>query len=611
MADAGTVQSPAAALREQFGDRKPPDITRKITACVACRKQKIRCHMVNGEPPCTRCQKRGLPCNVNKSLQMILESDVEWKHAIEQRLERLETAMAGANGAGDADGDAEHSATNESPLSPAVVLDPLQQSQPTPRSPPSNESQNMHHWEIVMDPNSGPGGIPGSYLHKASTQFEDLLFRNVVSLQQAEEYLDIYQNRLDHFLYRILPERRQLTQIRSERLLFAAICAVGALHMASPVFEDCYQEFVSLAGQQCFARQSSLDDIRALCIGSFWLSGISWKCVGTAVQIATEMQLHRSVFKALEGDRQHYLRTRLYYLLYVADHQHSIPYGRPPMTRDDESIRTSLRFLQSKHALAVEDDARLVSQVHFWLLGSDVYSNLGIDLDQPLNAAKLAQLRRLSIRLDGIRADWTEAFNHNRFVGNYPKKGVGLHHHFSKLYLNSHAFRGVGKPGFKSADVAMDIDELANAAMLSATTILRTVTTDSEIQGYLNGLPTYFDVMIAFAVVFVLKVSTTYASSVSVSISEVRTLVADLVKVLKRVTHNMHSRHILASVAHGAETLLSKCWPEDMAMLTSGNDFTLGFNQSTFDQSLYDMSQNWANSSSDNFFMADFDFLSH
>jgi hypothetical protein len=38
-----TLPSPPAviALRESFGDRKPPDITRKITACVACRKQKV------------------------------------------------------------------------------------------------------------------------------------------------------------------------------------------------------------------------------------------------------------------------------------------------------------------------------------------------------------------------------------------------------------------------------------------------------------------------------------------------------------------------------------------------------------------------------------------
>jgi hypothetical protein len=32
----------ASALRESFGDRKLPDISRKITACVACRKQKVK-----------------------------------------------------------------------------------------------------------------------------------------------------------------------------------------------------------------------------------------------------------------------------------------------------------------------------------------------------------------------------------------------------------------------------------------------------------------------------------------------------------------------------------------------------------------------------------------
>lgn len=36
------------ALRDSFGDRKPPDITRKITACVACRKQKVRHEVLSG-----------------------------------------------------------------------------------------------------------------------------------------------------------------------------------------------------------------------------------------------------------------------------------------------------------------------------------------------------------------------------------------------------------------------------------------------------------------------------------------------------------------------------------------------------------------------------------
>lgn len=79
---------------------RPIDISRKITACVACRKQKvciqvfnvrsrmsetarildnnhtkhqIKCHMPQGQAPCVRCRKRGLSCTVNRSLQMLIQ----------------------------------------------------------------------------------------------------------------------------------------------------------------------------------------------------------------------------------------------------------------------------------------------------------------------------------------------------------------------------------------------------------------------------------------------------------------------------------------------------------------------------------------------------------
>ncbi|KAF9252318.1 transcriptional regulator family: Fungal Specific TF [Penicillium roqueforti] len=67
--------SAAMNLRNSFGDRKIPDISRKITACVLCRKLKIKCHMTDNKPPCSRCKGRGLACSVNKSLQMLLEND--------------------------------------------------------------------------------------------------------------------------------------------------------------------------------------------------------------------------------------------------------------------------------------------------------------------------------------------------------------------------------------------------------------------------------------------------------------------------------------------------------------------------------------------------------
>ena len=87
--------SSAMALREAFGDRNPVvDISRKITACVACRKLKIRCNMERGQAPCSRCRKRGLSCTVNKSLQMLLEDDASWKDRVEHKMSGLEAAIS-------------------------------------------------------------------------------------------------------------------------------------------------------------------------------------------------------------------------------------------------------------------------------------------------------------------------------------------------------------------------------------------------------------------------------------------------------------------------------------------------------------------------------------
>ncbi|KAK0324222.1 hypothetical protein LTR82_004660 [Friedmanniomyces endolithicus] len=556
-------------------------------------------------------------CTVNKSLQMILESDADWKTKTESRLKALEGALGKL---GDhlslpelLDYEMEDGATGtpDLPSSSGLLV-------PASRVSPTEEKHMPSNFEIVMDDNAGPAAIPGSVVfpvivygvdaHRAE---QDIITRGVVTVEQAQAYLDIYQNRLDHFLYRIMGDRKTLSEVRkASPLLLAAVCSVGALHLGAPDFEKCYQEFVTIAAAQSFSRRNTVEEVRGLCIGAFWLSGLEWQCIGAAVRIATDIQLHRSIFKALEGDRTHYLRTRLYYLVYMYVlpwRLCSVPYGRPPMTKQDDTIRAATAFLQTEHA--VQDDARLISQVNLWSAQADVYDTFGIDVEKPLTADMIDRIRRFSIRLDEIRAYWTERLAHNRYVGNYPRKGVGLHYHFAKLYLYSLAFRGIGKPGFKAPEVALDIDELANSALLSATAILRAVVQDQEIQNFLNGLPTYFDIMIAFAVVFVLKVSTKFAASVAIDTSEIRSLVADLVHVLKDVTSNMHTRHLLTSVTRGAETLLERCCPPELRGPFPSNAHVT-ISQPVFDENLYNMSSHWTGTSTDNFMMGEFDFLS-
>jgi len=540
---------------------------------------------------------------------MILESDGSWKTQTENRIKMLEAELTRVTShlalpsiAGSSAQDVEEGQQTETSISAYMT--------------PQTEKNVPDNFEMVLDPTSGPAAIPGSVVSRIAIPSEgtigemeqDIIARGVITEQQAQTFLDVYQNRLDHFLYRIIGDRQTLQEIRSSSsLLLAAICAVSALHLVAPEYEKCYQEFVSLAAAHTFSRRRTVGDVRALCVAAFWLSGISWTCVGAAVQIATEIGLHRSIFAALEGDRLHYQRTRLYYLVYVCDHHFSVVYGRPPMTREDDAIKASMTFLDCAHA--VEDDARLVSQIERWKIGSEIHETFGVDVDRPLRHAQIGPLRRLGIKLDAVRADWEERFACNPYVGNYPKKGVGLHYHFAKLYLTSMALRGIGKANFKPPNIALDIEEITNMAVLSATSILKVVIHDTEIQGHLNGLPTYFDVMIAFAAVFIMKISSKYSASVKVDISELRALVADLVTTLERVTSSMHPRHLLVSVARGTRALLSECYggtPNAPYLDNTRNALP----QPGFDDVLHGYSGDWNTGASELFSMGDFDFLS-
>ncbi|MBE3044431.1 hypothetical protein IMZ48_18055, partial [Candidatus Bathyarchaeota archaeon] len=83
----------------------------------------------------------------------------------------------------------------------------------------------------------------------------------------------------DHYLYRILGSSATLAQTRaSSPVLLAAVCTVGALHSAElgALFKPCYRHFRTISAELSMCKEASLDDIRGLCIGAFWLQDISW-----------------------------------------------------------------------------------------------------------------------------------------------------------------------------------------------------------------------------------------------------------------------------------------------------------------------------------------------
>jgi hypothetical protein len=91
-------------------------------------------------------------------------------------------------------------------------------------------------------------------------------------------------------------------------------------------------------------------------------------------------------------------------------------------------------------------------------------------------------------------------------IGEFPTKGVILHHHLAKLHLHSHVFRGL-----KGAPVPSHFQDSAAAAVAAATAIIETILTDDDIREGLVGIPHYIHSMIAFACVFLLKIAAQYS----------------------------------------------------------------------------------------------------
>lgn len=71
-AESSQTQRSAHANGNDVSPSYVPMISRKVKACSACRKHKIRCIMDNNTPPCRRCLEKGLGCVLNKSLQTLI-----------------------------------------------------------------------------------------------------------------------------------------------------------------------------------------------------------------------------------------------------------------------------------------------------------------------------------------------------------------------------------------------------------------------------------------------------------------------------------------------------------------------------------------------------------
>ncbi|WQF82063.1 hypothetical protein CDEST_07077 [Colletotrichum destructivum] len=590
-----------------------PKISRKIRACQECQNRKIKCGIEPGQNQCARCSRLGLQCVVNKSLQTLLDSENEWKTKMEMQLQTLQASMmevrrtlnlpqlipppqsyqyeaaaaaaaattttgAGSAGAG--------AGMSQSPVNPAgSQCSPGTTTGPSPVRPPdvtamtrenSPEQTTQDNGEdqaIVSAPmaslfevtklrniRSDPGARVHLHLPSSRAQEPDFIAQGKFSVQEAEHLFSTFRGTLNAYLWGgIALVHDNLTATRmSSPLLTAAILAVTALHEQDEgrAFDICYPTFLELASQTMFDRYHSLDDVRGLCIGAFWLSDISWKVSGLAVRIATELNLHQFCAKALNKGPQHVEKARLWYLLYVCDHHFSIAYGRPPVINEDATITHHEAFLTLPGI--TQADHRLHSQVGVFIILSRVFHTFGPDTSRQVARDEFEALKRYDADLGRWKLQWETRLVPDKHISKYPAKGVILHYHFARLLLFSICLRGLN-PSNPSDQYAMSDErrEFINLAIGSASAALELILTDADMRRAVIGVPLYLLTTIAYAAMFLMKVHAQWkAARLDVRYDDVVDLIERVVLLLEET--NRCARHVAHYIGRGLSNMLDK-----------------------------------------------------
>lgn len=253
------------------------------------------------------------------------------------------------------------------------------------------------------------------------------------------------------------------------------------------------------------------------------------------------------------------------------------------MTREWRSLKSPGAFLQSE--FATHTDLKLISQVELWSISRRVFEQFGADIENAAAKHRPTELEQLSAAYDRWYQDWLDALTLRETPDGATQRVFDLYFHSAKLYLFSHVFRGRSKSNSERQQETIDRSDFADSALKSALAIVRCIVDADESQPWLQNLPFYFETMIAFASVCLLRTSqpgeTIWADQIDSTLEHLNRLV----KTLRSPSTINSSKHPLSSVASSIDYAMNAQQQQNQDQLGGVSDDTL--NNPSFDFDLF------------------------
>ncbi|OWZ63172.1 hypothetical protein AYX14_03309 [Cryptococcus neoformans] len=388
---------------------------------------------------------------------------------------------------------------------------------PPPLGPTVIETQNLPPRAILP----GLWPIP-KRLHQHA--YPDVVTAGYVSEAEGRELMKVFYSGSSNFIpcYDPALDTWESLRVRSP-FSITAIVWVGARVRDgggphSEVQKTCLAHAERLAKGTLFHPVHRIEAVQSMILVSAFQDN-GWLPGGHAVRMAIDMGINRSFIhllrtgmgkgkskEELEQERTLVVHSRVWFGLYLMEHQMAYGSGRPAIIREDETIHQCRRLLD--HPLSITSDARLVSTVELTALRSPLHIELTAAPDLPIAESTLRRLKQANQDFDAWERYWdrvlTDRFSKSK--GDFFRESLIIQRQYAELFVNSQLLRGIKEP----SDVVGMPEEKRALAIRAMRNAQKCLDICLHGENYRNGLRYavhYTHVCAAFAASFLIRIA--------------------------------------------------------------------------------------------------------
>ncbi|KAL1406859.1 hypothetical protein Q8F55_006268 [Vanrija albida] len=422
----------------------------------------------------------------------------------------------------------------------------------SPKPPAVVEAQGLPQ---TLAPPKPKSKVKKTHVHA----YPDVVDEGYVSEEEARELMGLYYTGSCNFLpcYDPTFDTWESLKIRSP-FSITCITMVGARVRdgGGPVGDVqrlCREHAQRVAMGTMFNPVARIEAVQAMSILAAF-SDNGWLPGGHAVRMALDMGINKSFIKLLrtgmgkgktpeelEEERPLVVHSRVWFCLYLMEHQMAYGMGRPAILREDESIHQCRRLLE--HPLSITSDARLISTVELTALRAPLHVDLTAAPDLPIDQNTLKRLKQANHEFDSWERYWdrilAERFGKGR--GDFYRESLGIQRQYAELFVNSQLLRGIREP----SDVLNMPEEKRTLAIRAMRNAQHCLEICLRRENYRNGLRYavhYTHVCAAFAASFLIRIARLFPQELN--LKKTAKDVEELAGVLSEIPAGRYARSL-------------------------------------------------------------------